>query len=197
MLELLIASNNAHKIQEFQKMFLGYEVKVYSPKDLGISVEPDETGTTYEENSLIKAAALAKFTKMAVIADDSGLNVNALDGFPGIYSSRFADSCGGNQNANLELIKKLEPFEDKSAYFACVITLVNVEDKPVYFKGICPGKILNAPEGIGGFGYDPVFYSDEAKMCFGIAPAEIKNKYSHRAKALALLLEYLKTNKLI
>lgn len=197
MFDLLVASNNQHKIKEYQEMFFGYDVKVHSPKELGIHVEPDETGTTYEENSLIKAKALAKFTKMAIIADDSGLNVVALDGFPGIHSSRFADSCGGNKFANPELIKKLEPFEDKSAYFTCVITLLNVDEKPVIFKGICPGKILNSPEGEGGFGYDPIFFSNEANQCFGTAPEEIKNKYSHRAKAMEQLIEYLKAKQLI
>ena len=148
-------------------------------------------------DTALKAKALAEFTKMPVIADDSGLNVVALNNFPGIHSSRFADSCGGNKFANPELIKKLEPYEDKSAFFTCVITLLNVEDKPLVFKGICPGRILPKPEGEGGFGYDPIFYSDEAKMCFGTAPEEVKNKYSHRAKAMEQLVAYLKSKNLI
>ena len=197
MFDLLIASNNLHKIKEYQEMFSGYEVKVHSPKELGINVNPDENGETYEANSLIKAKALAEFTKMPVIADDSGLNVVALNNFPGIHSSRFADSCGGNKIANLKLIEKLQEFSDKSAFFTCVITLMNVEEEPVVFKGICPGKILDKPEGEGGFGYDPIFYSNEAKQCFGTAPEEIKNKYSHRAKAMEQLIEYLKSKNLI
>lgn len=197
MFDLLVASNNLHKIKEYQEMFSGYEVKVHSPKELGINVNPNENGKTYEENSLIKAKALAEFTKMPVIADDSGLNVVALNNFPGIHSSRFADSWGGNKVANLKLIEKLREFSDKSAFFTCVITLMNVEDKPIVFKGICPGKILDKPEGEGGFGYDPIFYSHEAKQCFGTAGEEIKNKYSHRAKAMEQLIEYLKSKKLI
>ena len=197
MFDLLVATNNAHKLKEYQEMFQGYEVKVHSPKELGINVNPDENGTTYEENSLIKAKALAEFTKMPVIADDSGLNVVALDNFPGIHSSRFADSWGGNAVANLKLIEKLAEFPDKSAFFTCVITLLNVEEKPVVFKGLCPGKILDKPEGVGGFGYDPIFYSNEAKQCFGTAPEEIKNKYSHRAKAMEQLIKYLKNKNLI
>lgn len=197
MFDLLVASNNQHKIKEYQEMFEGYEVKVHSPKELGINVNPDENGETYEANSLIKANALAEFTKMPVIADDSGLNVVALNNFPGIHSSRFADSLGGNKFANPELIKKLAPYKDKSAFFTCVITLVNVEEKPVVFKGLCPGVILDKPEGEGGFGYDPIFYSNEAKQCFGTAPEEIKNKFSHRAKAMEQLIKYLKDKKLI
>lgn len=197
MFELVVATNNAHKVKEYQEMFLGYDIKFYSMKDLGIVCNPIEDGSTYEENSLIKASALAKLTKLPVIADDSGLNVNALNGFPGIYSSRFADECGGNKNANIELINKLKPYKDKSAYFACLITLMNVEEKPIQFKGICLGHILDKPFGEGGFGYDPIFYSSEADMAFGEAPSEIKNKYSHRAKAVKQLIEYLKNKKLI
>lgn len=197
MFNLLVASNNPHKIHEYQEMFSGYDVKVHSPKELGINVNPDENGETYEANSLIKAKALAEFTKMPVIADDSGLNVVALDNFPGIHSSRFADSCGGNKYANPKLIEKLRGFSDKSAFFTCVITLLNVDENPVVFKGICPGKILDKPEGEAGFGYDPIFYSEEAKQCFGTAPEEIKNKYSHRAKAMEQLINYLKKKSLI
>ena len=197
MFELVVATNNAHKVKEYQEMFLGYNIKFYSMKDLGIVCNPDENGTSYEENSLIKAAALAKLTKLPVIADDSGLNVVALDNFPGIYSSRFADSFGGNKVANLELIKKLQPYENKDAFFECLITLMNVEDKPIQFKGICNGYILDKPVGEGGFGYDPIFYSNEAKMAFGEAPAEIKNKYSHRAKAVQELIKYLSSKGLI
>lgn len=196
-MDLLVATNNLHKVHEYQEMFQQYGINVHYPKELGINVDPDENGKTYEENSLIKAKALQEFSKMPIIADDSGLNVVALDNFPGIHSSRFASSLGGNKVANLELIKKLKPYEDKTAFFACVITLLNVEDKPIQFKGICPGKILDKPEGEGGFGYDPIFYSDEAKICFGTAPEEVKNKYSHRAKALEMLIKYLKENGLI
>ena len=197
MFELVVATNNAHKVKEYQEMFLGYDIKFHSMKDLGIVCNPDENGDTYEKNSFIKADALAKLTKLPVIADDSGLNVVALNNFPGIYSSRFADSFGGNKVANLELIKKLKPYKDKRAFFACVITLMNVENKPIQFKGICKGKILDKPVGEGGFGYDPIFYSDEAKMAFGTAPAEVKNKYSHRAKAVEKLINYLKEKGLI
>ena len=197
MFELVVATNNAHKVKEYQEMFSGYNIKFYSMKDLNIVCNPDENGTTYEENSLIKASALAKLTKLPVIADDSGLNVVALNNFPGIYSSRFADSFGGNKVANLELIKKLKPYEDKSAFFSCVITLMNVEDKPLQFIGKCEGHILDKPYGEGGFGYDPIFYSKEANIPFGEATPEIKNKYSHRAKAVKQLITYLEDKGLI
>lgn len=197
MLNLLIATNNKHKVHEYELLFKGYDIKVYTPKELGINVNPDENGKTYEENSLIKAKALAEHTEMAVIADDSGLGVEALDGFPGIHSARYASSLGGNQIANIELIKKLEPFENKNAYFTCVITLLNITANPVQFKGVCKGKILEKPYGEGGFGYDPIFFSNEANMPFGLASEDIKNRYSHRALAVQKLIEYLKNNKFI
>lgn len=196
-MKLLIATNNRHKIHEYEEMLSPYGIKVVSPKQLGINEDPVEDGNSFEANSLIKAEALAKYSKLPLIADDSGLNVVALNNFPGIYSSRFAKECGGNGSANYNLIEKLSPYKDKSAFFACVITLLNVEAKPVQFKGICPGYILDKPEGEGGFGYDPIFFSSKANACFGTASEEIKNKYSHRAEALTQLIAYLKEKKLI
>ena len=196
-MKLLVATNNDHKIYEYQKMFSQYGIEVVSPKQLGIHDDPVEDGDSYEANSLIKAKALQKYSDLPIIADDSGLNVVALNNFPGIFSSRFAKENGGNAVANLKLIEMLKPYEDKSAFFTCVITLLNVEKEPVQFKGICKGHILEKPYGEGGFGYDPIFFSNEANMPFGLASEEIKNKYSHRALALQKLIAYLKDKKLI
>ena len=196
MFDLMIATNNEHKLHEFDEMLSPYSIRVHSPKEFNIVDNPIENGKTFKENSLIKAESLSKKTSMPVIADDSGLSVNALDGFPGIYSARFAKEQGGNKIANLEIIKRLE-HKNKSASFFCVITLMNVEDKPVQFVGECKGKILDEPVGNNGFGYDPIFYSFEAKRSFGNCPEEIKNKYSHRSKAIGSLLDYLKDKKLI
>lgn len=197
MFDLLVASNNAHKIKEYEEMFSPLDIKVHSPKELGITDEAIEDGKTFEENSLIKAKHLASRVDMAVIADDSGLCVDALNGFPGIYSARFAKERGGHAKANLDIIELLKKHDDKDAEFVCVITLLNVKEEPVVFKGICKGKILDKPHGEGGFGYDPIFYSYEAKVAFGEVSDEIKNKYSHRAKALEQLVNYLKDNKFI
>lgn len=197
MFDLLIATNNDHKIKEYKEMFSPLGINVHSPKEFNTTDEAIENGKTFEENSLIKAKHLADRVKMAVIADDSGLCVDALQGFPGIYSARFAKERGGNAKANLDLIELLNRHDDKDAEFVCVITLLNVEEEPVVFKGVCKGKILPAPVGEGGFGYDPIFYSNEGKVNFGEASSEIKNKYSHRAKALEQLVKYLKDKKLI
>lgn len=197
MLDLLIATNNTHKIHEYEMLFSGCNIKIHTPKELGITANPEENGVNYEENSLIKAKAFASLTNMAVLADDSGIGVEALDGFPGLYSARFADSFGGNAKANIELINRLKPFENKNALFSCVITLLNVENKPLQFKGLCYGKILDKPYGDGGFGYDPIFYCNDAKIPFGLASEEIKNKYSHRALAVQQVIKYLKDKKII
>lgn len=196
-MKLVIASNNAHKINEYKVMFSPLGIEVLSPNELNINEEPEENGKTYEENSLIKAKAIAKHTSFPVLADDSGLNVKALNDFPGIYSARFAKENGGNEKANIVLIEKLKQYKDKSAEFVCVITLLNIANKPLQFKGLCPGYIMDKPHGQGGFGYDPIFFSKEANVCFGEAQENIKNEFSHRAKALKAMIEYLKDNKLI
>lgn len=197
MFKLLVASNNDHKIHEYREMFSPLGIEVIAPKDIGVTGEAVEDGRTFEENSLIKAKFLQGFTDMAIIADDSGLCVDALNGFPGIYSARFAKERGGNAKANLDLIDLLKKHDDKDAEFICVITLLNVKDEPVVFKGVCKGKILDKPMGEGGFGYDPIFYSYEANANFGEVSEEIKNAYSHRSKALAQLVDFLKKEKLI
>lgn len=197
MFKLLVASNNDHKIHEYREMFSPIGIEVVSPKEIGVTGEAVEDGKTFEENSLIKAMFLAKFSDLPIIADDSGLCVDALNGFPGIYSARFAKERGGNQKANLDLIELLKKHDDKDAEFVCVITLLNVKDEPVVFKGVCKGKILERPYGEGGFGYDPIFYSYEAHAPFGEVSEEIKNAYSHRSKALSQLVDFLRKEKLI
>lgn len=197
MFDLLIATNNIHKIHEFNEMLSKYGIKVHSPSEFEIHDNPIEDGTSFKENSLIKAKSLAQYTKMPLIADDSGLCVEALNNFPGVFSARFATECGSNKNANKEIIARLVDKQNRKAHFACVITLVNIEKSPVIFEGICQGEILTKPDGEGGFGYDPIFYSYEAKASFAAASEEIKNKYSHRAKAVKLLVDYLRNNHLI
>lgn len=197
MFEILLSSNNAHKLHEYRCMLEPYGIKVLSLKDKGIVDDADENGTTYFENSLIKAKSVGRFTNMPIIADDSGLEVVALGDFPGLHTARFAKECGGNEFANPELIKRLKDFDDKSANFKCVITLLNVDKEPKQFLGVCPGKILDKVYGEGGFGYDPIFYSNEADVAFGLASEDVKNRFSHRAKAVELLVKYLQDSKLI
>ena len=192
--ELLVATNNAHKLKEIREILSHHHITVYGMKDLNISIgEVEENGKTYFENALIKAKALQEKTKMPIIADDSGLEIIALDHKPGLHSARFAEECGGHAEAMKVLIKELEG-KDRSARFMCDIVLVNVEDKPLLFEGIVPGKIGFAPDGNTGFGYDPIFICDELGKSYASLSEDEKNRVSHRGKALNKLLTYLKIN---
>lgn len=192
--ELLVATNNNHKLQEIRQILSPHHITVYGMKDLNINIgEVEETGSTYYENALIKAKALQAVTKMPIIADDSGLEIIALDKMPGLHSARFAEDCGGHANAINKILKDLEG-KDRSAQFICDIVLVNVEDKPLLFEGIVPGRIGTEVEGEGGFGYDPIFICDELNKSYALLTQEEKNRVSHRGKALKKLLTYLKIN---
>ena len=192
--ELLVATNNAHKLKEIRQILSPHHITVYGMKDLNIDIgEINENGTTYYENALIKATALQKVTKMPIIADDSGLEVLSLNKEPGLHSARYATECGGHLNAMKEINRRLED-KDRSARFICDIVLVNVEDKPLLFEGIVPGKIGYEPDGSTGFGYDPIFICDELNKSYACLTEEEKNRVSHRGKALNKLLTYLKIN---
>ena len=192
--ELLVATNNAHKLKEIRQILSPHHITVYGMKDLNIDIgEVEENGKTYYENALIKAKALQQVTNMPIIADDSGLEVLALDKKPGLRSARFAQECGGHMEAFKVLDKELEG-KDRSARFMCDIVLVNVEDKPLLFEGIVPGRIGYEPDGTTGFGYDPIFICDELNKSYASLSEEEKNRVSHRGKALNKLLTYLKIN---
>ena len=185
--QIFLATNNKGKLAEYRKILAPMGFVIYSPKDLNIELEVEENGKDYRENSLLKAMAFRKIVPFPVLSDDSGLEILALDGFPGLHSSRFADSCGGYPNAYQEIFHRLEG-KDRAAQFRCCICYVeDLEKKPLYFEGICPGHILNAPSGDHGFGYDPIFHCDEIDKDFGLVDEETKNTYSHRAKALQKL----------
>ncbi len=189
---IVLATNNLNKKREYEEILapLGYVVK--TPKDLGIVSDPEETGKTYRENSYLKAKALANKVSCPVVADDSGLEINALDKFPGIHSSRFASSYPSYQQAWDALFLRLKGKQDRSGQFICCICyLENSDAEPLYFEGVCKGQILNEAKGNNGFGYDPIFHCEEANVNFGEAPEEIKNKYSHRAKASREFIKYL------
>src|SRR5574344_998185 len=191
--EICLATNNKGKLKEYREMLSPLGYVIYCPKDLNIESEPEETGTTYFENAFIKAKALALKVPYPVIADDSGFEVLALGRFPGLHSSRYAATVGNDyQKAGAALVKKLKPTDSRAAEFHCVICyLEKPTAKPLYLEGICPGTILEKPQGNHGFGYDPFFHCTEADADFGLADEATKNKYSHRAKALTKLITYL------
>ena len=196
--EIILATNNKHKLHEVRSFFAKHHVIVYGLSDLNLKPEEViENGKSYAENALIKAKAVQKLTTMPIIADDSGLEIIALNNEPGMFSARYASSLGGHANAIKEIIKRLEDKDNRSARFVCDIIALNIEDKPLIFEGIAEGTILKEPQGEGGFGYDPIFYSKEIEKCFGLLSENEKNTVSHRAKALKKLLTYLKINGLV
>ncbi len=190
--EICLATNNKGKLREYREILAPMGFVIYCPSDLGLDIDPEETGTNYRENSFIKARALSEVVNMPVIADDSGLEVNALGRFPGLFSSRFAKDCGGYPEAYAEINRRLEGKEDRSAQFVCCICYLEKKDaKPLYFEGECPGFILPSSVGSNGFGYDPLFHASEIDTDLGVTPEEIKNKISHRAKAIRKLEIFL------
>lgn len=194
--ELLVATNNAHKLQEIRQILSPYHITVYGMKDLNIDIgEIIEDGETYFDNALIKAKALQKVTSMPIIADDSGLEIEALGWKPGIHSARYAENFGGHLNTIKHILEEIKG-KSRRARFVCDIVLVNVEDKPLKFEGIVNGVIAEEIHGEGGFGYDPVFIEDTLKKTYASMSQEEKNRVSHRGIALKKLLAYLRINNL-
>ena len=191
----VLASKNAHKLQEISKIVAEFGMELVLQSELGIDIDVEETGTTFEENSMLKARAVMEASGMAAIADDSGLMVDALDGAPGIYSARYGgDLCKNDVERYEYLLKNLEtvPDEKRGAQFVSVISLVYPDGSAIVARGECPGVILRAPRGENGFGYDPVFYMEEDGCTMAEMSPERKNEISHRARALQALAQKLK-----
>ncbi len=190
-MKLVIASNNKNKIREIKSIIGGFFTDIKTLSELGLDIEVAETGETFEENALLKAREIMRVTKMCALADDSGLCVNALNGAPGVYSARYAGEGHDDKLNNELLLKNLNGATDRSAYFISTIALVYPDGKELITEGRVQGRILIEPDGENGFGYDPLFYSDELKKSFGVASPEEKNGVSHRARALNALKEKL------
>lgn len=193
MTKIVVATNNLNKLYEFRLLFKHQGIEVVSLNDVGFVGDIEESGETFSENAVQKAMAVAKYTSLPVIADDSGLVIQALNGFPGIYSRRFMDGQS-YQLKNQEIIKLLQAHSDKSAKFVAAIALVNYEKFPQVFVGEVKGKIIDSPRGTNGFGYDPIFYVEKLDKTLAEASDEEKNQISHRAKALQSLLTFLSSN---
>ena len=189
--QICLATNNKHKLREYRDILAPMGFVIYSPADLNIDLDVEENGKDYRENSYLKAKAFAERVPFPVISDDSGMEVDALDNFPGLYSARFAESCGGYPQAYEELSRRLGDKPRDAHFHCCICYLEGPEAKPLYFEGDCPGYLLKKPHGDHGFGYDPLFHSAEADIDFGVADEKTKNAYSHRAKAIQRLKIYL------
>ena len=192
-MKVILASKNAHKLEELSAILgqLGFEIALES--EYGLDIEVEETGTTFEENSLLKAEAVMKASGLPVLADDSGLMVDALHGAPGVYSARY-----GHKNSDAERVEYLlenmrnVPDKERTAKFVCVITCLWPDGRKIVARGECPGRILHEVHGSNGFGYDPVFYVPEYGMTYSEMDPALKNRISHRGVALALFGERLK-----
>lgn len=185
-----MASKNKAKIAEVEQILRGlYEVVPMA--EIGIDAEIDETGTTFEENALIKARYVFRRTGLAALSDDSGLVVDALDGAPGIYSARYGGAHGNDANNNALLLRNMQGKKNRTARFVSAVALVE-KDGEFVATGKAEGKILPQEQGNGGFGYDPLFYSNELGKSFGLATPEEKNSVSHRSRALHALVQALK-----
>ena len=190
MKKIVFATNNRHKLEEIRKI-LGDTYKIISLKELGFTGDIPETGNTLAENASQKSHYIYERYGVDCFSDDTGLEVEALNGAPGVYSARYAgENATYDDNAN-KLLKELGETINRKAAFKTVISLI-LDGKEYLFEGRVDGTITNHKTGAGGFGYDPVFLPDGYKQTFAEMPLELKNKISHRGKATAKLVDFLK-----
>lgn len=187
---IVIASNNAGKLREIRDILQPLGFTVVSQREAGVSIEVEENGETFAENAALKARAVYEALHCPVIADDSGLLVDALDGAPGVHSHRFAGEDATDADRNAKLLELLDgvPTEKRTARFECVLCYVDAAGETHFFSGTCEGRIGTAPAGENGFGYDPLFCVGDRTMAQ--MTEEEKNQISHRANALAELARY-------
>ncbi|MBO4396639.1 MAG: XTP/dITP diphosphatase [Eubacterium sp.] len=192
--KLIFATGNQGKVNEFKQM-LGEDYEILSMKDLDVDVDIVEDGKTFEENAIIKARAVAEATGQMVLADDSGFEVDALGGEPGIYSSRYLGEDTPYSIKNAEILKRCEnvPDEERTARFVCVIACAQPDGQVETVRGVIEGELAHEPKGENGFGYDPIFYYPERGMTTGEMEPEEKNAISHRGQAVRKMVELLKS----
>ena len=191
---IYLASQNKHKVHEIQSI-LGKTWDIRPCDDLAPGISWDETGHTFRENALIKARAVLAKGAHTVISDDSGLEVVALKGAPGIYSARYAGPDANDEDNNLKLLKEINhlPEEELQARFVCVICFLQEGADPIFFEGHCDGHLVKKTTGLRGFGYDPLFIPSAFHETFAELGDDVKNQISHRARALLKFEEYLTT----
>ena len=188
---IVLATRNAGKARELQDLLgpLGYTI--LTATQAGYDKEPKETGKTFRENALIKAQAVAAHVPHPVLADDSGLEVEALNGAPGVYSARYARSGAKDSNNRRKLLSVLGDQSNRRARFVCVLCFLEPGKEPQYFEGLCPGMITKEERGANGFGYDSIFIPDGETRTFGEMTTEEKNPMSHRGRAVTAFINAL------
>lgn len=191
MQKLIIATNNQGKVLEIKAILSGFFDEILSLKDIGLNVDVVEDGASFYENARKKAGEISKLVDGAVLADDSGLCVDALGGAPGIFSARFAGEGATDAQNNQKLLRELEGKKDRGARFVCALVLAEGGEELLSTEGEVRGTIIDEERGSGGFGYDPLFYVEAYKKTFGEIAPEVKNAISHRSRALARLREAL------
>lgn len=192
MLQLLIATNNRGKLHELLPLLGDLPIHLVTPRDLGLRLEVAETGTTYADNARLKAAAFAQVSGLLTLADDSGLEVEALGGAPGVYSARYAGEGASDAERRARLIHALRAVPaPRPARFRCVIAIARPSRTVEYFEGGCEGEILLEERGTHGFGYDPLFFLPEYGCTMAELPSAVKNQVSHRARAAQAALPRL------
>ncbi len=190
-MKLVLASKNAKKLVEMNDILSHLGIEVCSEAEAGVDLEVEETGTTFEENSMLKAKAVMEASGLPAIADDSGLCVDCLNGAPGVYSARYGGEGLSDEQRYRMLLENMRGQMPRTAKFVSVITCCFPNGDALSARGECPGTIAYAPMGEGGFGYDPVFFVPELKKTFAQLTAEEKNAISHRGIALKLFREQL------
>ena len=194
-MKVVLASKNKHKLEEISQITEKFGMELVLESDLGVDIDVEETGSTFEENSFLKAEAVMKATGLPALADDSGIAVDALNGEPGIYSARYGFDESLDDWGRLQLLLKNTeqvPDERRQAKFVCVITLVTPQQEIIQARGEVHGMLLRAPAGQGGFGYDPIFYYPPLGKSLAELTPEEKNQVSHRANALQVFYQKLK-----
>ena len=194
-MKVVLASKNRHKLVEIAAILEKLDIELVLQSELGIDIDVEETGTTFEENSLLKARAVMEATGLPALADDSGIAVDALKGEPGVYSARYGfDDSLDDHGRMMLLLKNTQqvPDDKRQAQFVCVITLVTPEGEVIQARGEVHGTLTREPRGENGFGYDPIFFYPPMGMTTAELPPEVKNRVSHRANALKLMYEKLK-----
>lgn len=191
-MKVIAATKNKGKIREMEEILSELGIDIVSQQDMGIDVDVEETGNTFEKNALIKARAVAMISDNPVLADDSGLCVDSLGGAPGVYSARYAGDNATDSDKINKLLREIGDNKNRNAKFITAVAFIFPDGREITASGEVKGYITEKPAGTGGFGYDPVFFSEELNKTFAEATDEEKNSVSHRGRALKNLYEKLK-----
>ena len=192
-MRFVLATHNPGKLREMGEILKDFGIEVVSPRDLGLTVDVEETGTTFAENAMLKAKAICKAAGLPAIADDSGLCVDALGGAPGVYSARYGGEGLDDKGRYMLLLSSLRGAPTRAAHFACAVACAFPNGDTLTAEGDCHGTIAFAPMGDGGFGYDPIFFVPSLRKTFAQLTADEKNAISHRGNALRSFAAELKT----